>query len=67
MRRASDNLTLHCGDFARDTSGSLPLHPLLTRLLLAECRVPQDRVDEHARWLKRFLLSGVTREDAAAE
>jgi hypothetical protein len=59
--------TLHCGDFARDTSGSLLLHPQLTRQLLAECRVPQSRVDGHARWLKRFLLYGIMCDDAPAE
>jgi CRISPR-associated protein Cas1 len=59
--------TLHYGDFARAQDGSLTLHPQLTRLLLASCRVPQARVDEHARWLKRFLLAGVKREDAPAE
>jgi CRISPR-associated endonuclease Cas1 len=58
---------LHYGDFARSPDGSLMLHPQLTRLLLAECRVPQARVGERARWLKRFLLSGVAREAAPAE
>ena len=55
--------TLHVGDFAREASGQVSLHPQLTRLLLAECRVPQARVDAHARWLRR-ILNG---EDAAAE
>jgi CRISPR/Cas system-associated endonuclease Cas1 len=50
--------TLHYGDFAREPGGQVALHPQLTRLLLAECRVPQSRVDEHARWLRRFLLTG---------
>jgi CRISPR-associated endonuclease Cas1 len=59
--------TLHYGDFARSSDGSLLLHPQLTRRLLAECRVSQTGVDEHARWLKRFLVSGVKREDAPAE
>jgi CRISPR-associated protein Cas1 len=59
--------TLHYGDFAREPSGHVLVHPQLARLLLAECRVPQARIDEHARWLKRFLLSSVQREDAPAE
>jgi CRISPR-associated endonuclease Cas1 len=59
--------TLHYGDFARSPDGSLLLHPQITRLLLAGCRVPQARVEGHARWLKRFLLSGVTHDDAPAE
>jgi CRISPR-associated protein Cas1 len=59
--------TLHYGDFARSADGQIMLHPQLTRLLLAQCRVPQSRVDEHARWLRRLLLAGVTREDAPAE
>jgi hypothetical protein len=61
------NTTLHYGDFSRSSDGSLLLHPQLTRLLLAECRVPQSRIDEHARWLKRFLLTGVISESAPAE
>jgi CRISPR-associated endonuclease Cas1 len=61
--------TLHYGDFAREPNGSIMLHPQLTRLLLAECRVPQSRVDEHASWLKRILLAGITsdrRDDSLA-
>jgi CRISPR-associated endonuclease Cas1 len=50
--------TLHYGDFARAADGAITLHPQLTRLLLAQVRVPQARVDTHARWL-RLLLSGV--------
>jgi CRISPR-associated endonuclease Cas1 len=50
--------TLHYGDFAREASGAVALHPQLTRLLLAHVRVSQARLDRHARWL-RLLLSGV--------
>jgi hypothetical protein len=50
--------TLHYGDFARKQDGSILLHPQLTRLLLAECRVPQSRIDAHARWLRLSLLGG---------
>jgi CRISPR-associated endonuclease Cas1 len=49
--------TLHYGDFARAADGAVTLHPQLTRLLLSAVRVPQARVDSHARWL-RLLLSG---------
>src|SRR5262245_42701216 len=49
--------TLHYGDFARAADGAVTLHPQLTRLLLSAVRVPQARVDGHARWL-RLLLSG---------
>jgi hypothetical protein len=59
--------TLHDGDIARSGDGSIMLHPQFTRLLLAGCRVPQSRVDGHAKWLRRFLLSGAPREDAPAE
>jgi len=60
---------LHHGDFARSQDGSLMVHPQLARLLLAACRVPQARVDAHAKWLKRLLLVGdksAERDDAAA-
>jgi CRISPR-associated endonuclease Cas1 len=56
---------LHYGDFARSAEGQVTLHPQLTRLLLAECRVPQSRVDGHARWLRRLLLTGSSSEDSA--
>jgi hypothetical protein len=42
------------------------VHPQLARLLLAECRVPQDRVDAHARWLKSLLFTSSKREDTTA-
>jgi CRISPR-associated endonuclease Cas1 len=63
---------LHYADFARAADGSLSLHPQLTRLLLASCRVPQSRVDSHAKWLRRLLLNGEAqsipgREDGPAE
>lgn len=58
--------TLHYGDFARDPGGKIMLHPQLTRLLLAECRVPQSRVDAHARWLKSLLFTSPKREDTTA-
>jgi CRISPR-associated endonuclease Cas1 len=50
--------TLHYGDFARAVDGAITLHPQLTRLLLAHVRVPQARLNGHARWL-RLLFSGM--------
>ena len=47
------------GDFTRLPDGSVRLHPELARLVVASCLVPQDRLDAHARWLRRQLLSGV--------
>jgi hypothetical protein len=57
--------TLHYGDFARDASGAITLHPQLTRLLLARVRLPQARLDGHARWL-RLLLCGVKGDELQA-
>ncbi len=49
--------TLHYADFAREESGHVMVHPQFTRLLIANVRVPQERVNEHAKWL-RLRLSG---------
>jgi CRISPR-associated endonuclease Cas1 len=48
--------TLHWGDVMPITDGSCRLHPQLARAVVASCRVPQDRVDEHARWLRAAVL-----------
>jgi hypothetical protein len=48
--------TFRAGDFARMADGSVRLHSQLTRAVVASCRVPQDRVDEDARWLRSLLL-----------
>jgi CRISPR-associated protein Cas1 len=44
--------TLHYGDVLSITDGSCRLHPQLARVVVASCRVPQDHLDEHARWLR---------------
>jgi CRISPR-associated endonuclease Cas1 len=48
--------TLHYGDVILSADGSCRLHPQLARAAVAGCRVPQDRVDEHARWLRDAVL-----------
>ncbi len=58
--------TLHYGDFARKQDGSIVINSQLTRLLLAECRVPQSRVDMWAHWLKGLILPGGGRGDSSA-
>jgi CRISP-associated protein Cas1 len=50
------------GDFTPVTDGSVRLHPQLARAVVATCRVPQDQIDEHARWLRSALL-GKTAQD----
>jgi CRISPR-associated protein Cas1 len=49
--------TFHVGDFTRVLDGSCRLHPQLARAVVASCRVPQARIDEHANWLASMLLS----------
>jgi len=48
--------TFRLGDFTRLPDGSVRLHPELARLVVASCRVPQDHLDAHARWLRSALL-----------
>ncbi len=36
--------------------------PQLTRAVVAGCRVPQDRLDEHARWLREALVHAAADE-----
>jgi CRISPR-associated endonuclease Cas1 len=61
---------LHYGDVTPVSDGSCRLHPQLARAVVAGCRVPQDRLDEHARWLRSVLLTrtapAATRDLAAA-
>lgn len=57
---------LNYSDFAREESGRVRVHPQLARLLLAECRVPQDHVNAHARWLKSLLFTSPRRDDTTA-
>ncbi len=47
--------TFRAGDFIRVSDGSCRLHPQLARAIVASCRVPQARLDEHARWLALAL------------
>jgi CRISPR-associated endonuclease Cas1 len=51
--------TFHSGDFMRVTDGSCRIHPQLVRAVVAACRVSQDRLDEHVRWLRSTLLTPV--------
>jgi CRISP-associated protein Cas1 len=63
-RGAVDSLVLdfigktvfRAGDFTLVSNGSVRLHPQLARAVVALCRLPQDRIDEHARWLRSALL-----------
>jgi CRISPR/Cas system-associated endonuclease Cas1 len=73
-RGAVDNLvlaflgktTFRAGDFARMADGSVRLHPQLARVVVAACRLPQDRIDEHARWLRSSLLNAAMQEQSQA-
>jgi CRISP-associated protein Cas1 len=46
---------LHHGDVTPISDGSCRLHPQFARAVVATCRVPQARLDEHARWLQAAL------------
>jgi len=52
--------TFHAGDFSCVVDGSCRLHPQLARAVVAACRVPQERLDAHARWLRSLLLDTPT-------
>jgi hypothetical protein len=47
--------TFHAGDFTRVSDGSCRLHPQLARAVVAGCRLPQQQIDEEARWLASML------------
>jgi CRISP-associated protein Cas1 len=47
--------TLHYGDVTPVSDGSCRLHPQLARTVVAGCRMPQLRLDAHARWLAILL------------
>jgi CRISP-associated protein Cas1 len=49
--------TFHKGDFTPVSDGSCRLHPQLARAVVAVCRVQQDRLVGHARWLRTALLT----------
>ena len=40
---------LHAGDFVQTTDGRCRLHPQLARVVVARCRVPQDRLTDLAK------------------
>jgi hypothetical protein len=46
---------LHYGDVTPVSDGSCRLHPQFARAAVASCRVPQERLDENARWLLSAL------------
>lgn len=48
----------HAGDFARGADGARALHPQLAKAVVAACRVPQERIDEQAKWLAGELGDG---------
>jgi hypothetical protein len=50
--------TFHAGDFTRVADGSCRPHPQLARAVVATSRVPQQRLDAHATWLRMSLLDG---------
>jgi CRISPR/Cas system-associated endonuclease Cas1 len=47
---------LHVGDLVQTTDGRCRLHPQLARAVVARCRVPQDQLTEHAKWLATQLM-----------
>jgi hypothetical protein len=59
-----DRTTLRAGSFSRLGSGEVRLHPQLARAVVAVRRVSQDRVDEHAQWLRDVVLSAPDAADA---
>jgi CRISPR-associated endonuclease Cas1 len=59
-----DRTTLHAASFSRAGNGGVRLHPQLARVVVAACRLPQDQLDEDARWLRGVLLRSL---EAAAE
>ncbi len=48
--------TLQHGDCVVTSDGQCRLHPQLARAVVAACRVPHERLDAHARWLRDALL-----------
>jgi hypothetical protein len=46
----------HVGDFTRVSDGSCRLHPQLARAVVPTCGVPQQRLTEHATWLRAQVL-----------
>jgi CRISP-associated protein Cas1 len=57
LLRFVQRTTFAPGDFVMERSGECRMHPQLARAVVAACRVPQARIDDHARWLRKALLS----------
>jgi hypothetical protein len=51
-----DRSTFRAASFSRTGDGGVRLHPQLARAVVAACRVSQDQLDEHARWLRDAIL-----------
>jgi CRISPR-associated protein Cas1 len=47
--------TFRKGDFVTVSNGSCRLHSQLARAVVVRCRVPQERLDAHVRWLADAL------------
>jgi hypothetical protein len=47
--------TFHGGEFSPVSDGSCRLHPQLARAVVASCRVPQERIEDHAKSLSTIL------------
>jgi hypothetical protein len=58
--------TFHTSDFTRVSDGACRLHPQLARAVVAACRVSQERIDAHVRWLADLLLDTATRSRGGA-
>ena len=59
--------TLHWGDVTPVSDGSCWLHPQLARAVAAACRVEQEQLDDHARWLRDALLASLTPREHAGQ
>jgi CRISP-associated protein Cas1 len=57
LRFIASGTPFHAADFAKATDGSVKLHPQLARAVVASCRVSEQRLDEHAHWVRRVLLA----------
>jgi CRISP-associated protein Cas1 len=53
---------LHYGDITRVTDGSCKLHPQLARAIVAACKLPQETLDQHAKWLRELLVTSGSQE-----
>jgi CRISP-associated protein Cas1 len=51
-------ILLHAGDFVQTADGRCRLHPQLARVVVVRCRVSQEQLDEHTKWLRECLLAG---------